>query len=59
MRIKCYLHYGDGYNGLPTKAPFNKIIVDEIESKRERKLSIINKPQNGELYIDFTYENTT
>ena len=27
MRIKCYLHYGDGYNGLPTKAPFNKIIV--------------------------------
>tara|TARA_B100001564_G_C20498865_1_gene605196 strand:- start:30 stop:689 length:660 start_codon:yes stop_codon:yes gene_type:complete len=27
MRIKCYLHYGDGYNGLPIKAPFNKIIV--------------------------------
>ena len=27
MRIKCYLHYGDGYNGLPDKAPFNKIIV--------------------------------
>ena len=36
-----------------------EILTDEIESKRERKLSIINKPQNGELYIDFTYENTT
>ena len=27
MRVKCYLHYGDGYDGLPDKAPFNKIIV--------------------------------
>jgi len=27
MRVKCYLHYGDGYNGLPNKSPFNKIIV--------------------------------
>ena len=32
-----------------------EILTDEIESKRERKLSIINKPQTGELYIDFTY----
>ena len=36
-----------------------EILKDEIESKRERKLSIINKPQNGESYIDFTYENTS
>ena len=36
-----------------------EILKDEIESKSERKLSIINKPQNGESYIDFTYENTT
>ena len=35
-----------------------EILKDEIDSKRERKLSIINKPQNGESYIDFTYENT-
>ena len=34
-------------------------LKDEIDSKRERKLSIINKPQNGEPYIDFTYEDTT
>lgn len=34
-----------------------EILTDEIDSKRERKLSIINKPQNGESYIDFTYEN--
>ena len=33
-----------------------EILEDEIESKSERKLSIINKPQNGESYIDFTYE---
>ena len=33
-------------------------LKDEIDSKRERKLSIINKPKNGESYIDFTYENT-
>ena len=33
-------------------------LEDDIKSKRERKLSIINKPQNGESYIDFTYENT-
>ena len=36
-----------------------EILTDEIDSKRERKLSIINKPQNGESYIDFSYENTT
>jgi len=36
-----------------------EILKDEIESKSERKLSIINKPQNGESYIDFTYENTS
>ena len=34
-------------------------LEDDIKSKRERKLSIINKPQNGESYIDFTYENTS
>ena len=34
-------------------------LKDEIDSKRERKLSIMNKPKNGESYIDFTYENTT
>ena len=34
-------------------------LKDEIDSKRERKLSIINKPQNGEPYIDFTYEDIT
>ena len=33
-------------------------LEDDIKSKRERKLSIINQPQNGESYIDFTYENT-
>ena len=27
MRIKGQLHYGDGYLGLPSKAPFDKIIV--------------------------------
>ena len=27
MRIKAHLHYGDGYLGLPSKAPFDKIIV--------------------------------
>ena len=27
MRIKAFLHYGDGYEGLPQKAPFDKIIV--------------------------------
>ena len=27
MRIKAFLHYGDGYEGLPEKAPFDKIIV--------------------------------
>ena len=27
MRVKAFLHYGDGYQGLPTKAPFDKIIV--------------------------------
>lgn len=27
MRIKAFLHYGDGYEGLPKKAPFDKIIV--------------------------------
>lgn len=27
MRIKAFLHYGDGYQGLPEKAPFDKIIV--------------------------------
>ena len=27
MRIKAHLHYGDGYLGLPAKAPFDKIIV--------------------------------
>ena len=31
---------------------------DDIDSKIERKLSKINQPQNGEPYIDFTYENT-
>ena len=31
---------------------------DDIKYNRERKLSIINQPQNGESYIDFTYENT-
>ena len=34
-------------------------LEDDIDSKRKRKLSIINQPQNGESYIDFTYENTT
>ena len=34
-----------------------EILKDEIDSRIERKLSIINKPQNGESYIDFTYEN--
>ena len=36
-----------------------EILKDEMDSKIERKLSIINKPQNGESYIDFTYENTS
>lgn len=27
MKIKAFLHYGDGYEGLPEKAPFDKIIV--------------------------------
>ena len=36
-----------------------EILKDEINTKKERKLSIINKPQNGESYIDFTYENNT
>ena len=36
-----------------------EILKDEINSKRERKLAIINQPQNGESYIDFTYENNT
>ena len=27
MRIKAFLHYGDGYEGLPEKAPFDKILV--------------------------------
>ena len=36
-----------------------ELLIDEIDSKRERKLSKINQPQNGEPYIDFTYENTT
>ena len=27
MRVKAFLHYGDGYQGIPTKAPFDKIIV--------------------------------
>jgi len=34
-------------------------LKDDVDSKIERKLSIINQPQNGESYIDFTYENTT
>ncbi len=34
-------------------------LKDDVDSKRERKLSLINQPQNGESYIDFTYENTT
>ena len=33
-------------------------LKDDVDSKRERKLSLINQPQNGESYIDFTYENT-
>lgn len=33
-------------------------LKDDVDSKRERKLSLINQPQNGEAYIDFTYENT-
>jgi len=27
MKIKAFLHYGDGYEGLEEKAPFDKIIV--------------------------------
>ena len=27
MRIKAFLHYGDGYEGLPEKALFDKILV--------------------------------
>ena len=27
MRIKASLHYGDGYEGIPQEAPFDKIIV--------------------------------
>lgn len=27
MRIKANLHYGDGYEGLPDKAPFDKMII--------------------------------
>ena len=34
-------------------------LKDDVDSKRERKLSLINQPQNGESYIDFTYENTS
>lgn len=34
-------------------------LKDDVDFKRERKLSIINQPQNGESYIDFTYENTS
>ena len=34
-------------------------LEDDLDTKRERKLSIINQPQNGESYIDFTYENTS
>ena len=33
-------------------------LEDDIDYYRKRKLSIINQPQNGESYIDFTYENT-
>lgn len=33
-------------------------LKDDVDSKRERKLSLVNQPQNGESYIDFSYENT-
>ena len=35
-----------------------KKLEEDIDYIRNRKLSIINQPQNGESYIDFTYENT-
>ena len=44
MRIKAHLHYGDGYLGLPAKAPFDKIIVTagapEIPQELFKQLTI-------------------
>ena len=40
MRIKASLHYGDGYEGLPEKAPFDKIIVTAGAPSLPEKLFI-------------------
>jgi protein-L-isoaspartate(D-aspartate) O-methyltransferase len=38
MRVKAFLHYGDGYEGLPEKAPFDKIIVTAGAPSLPKKL---------------------
>ncbi len=44
MKVKAFLHYGDGYDGLPEKGPFDKIIVTagapNIPEKLFQQLSI-------------------
>lgn len=38
MRVNAFLHYGDGYEGLPEKAPFDKIIVTAGAPSLPKKL---------------------
>jgi len=58
MRIKAFLHYGDGYQGLPEKAPFDKIIVTAgaptIPKKLFKQLAI-----GGSMIIPLGIEEQT
>jgi protein-L-isoaspartate(D-aspartate) O-methyltransferase len=56
MRVKANLHYGDGYDGLPDKAPFDKMIITagapNIPEKLFKQLTI-----GGSMIIPLGMEN--
>lgn len=35
-----------------------ELLENELKSRLERKLALLNQPKNGEAYVDFTYPNT-
>jgi thiol-disulfide isomerase/thioredoxin len=35
-----------------------ELLENELNSRLERKLALLNQPKNGEAYVDFTYPNT-
>ena len=35
-----------------------ELLENELKSKLERKLALLNQPKDGEAYVDFTYPNT-